>query len=261
MIDLQSQTQEALAALPASNIPTDPAKEVGPVVLFIDQNQSYSARIADLVNYAKFARAYGVDTIAPKRADGSERWYGTTQELAAERAAVLAEGVGYMPFAYCYGPKFGDQQVRAECDVLAEIMSVNNHCVCADLESEWNGQFAAGQLFEECMRPVPGLLYLTTFGDPRTMNFPIRQIAPAVNAWLPQDYDNYLASLDSQEEGEGMTVVQPALDLSGEFGPNNVPQIAAKMRAAGHKSIWLWDHAYAAGNVTLLQLVVKAFTE
>jgi len=255
-------TGETVAGIPtttAPTIPADPAKEVGKIVLWIDQRESFDARIPDLVTMAKFARAYGVDTISPKRADGSERWYGTTQKLAAERAAVLAEGVGYMPFVYCYGPKFGMEQVKQECAVLSEIMSVNNHCTMADMESEWNGQFSAAELFNECMRPVPGLLWVTTFGDPRTMNFPLKQIAPCVNCWVPQDYSNFLASLDPEDVAEGMSILQPGLDLSQEFGPNNVVQIAEKMKAAGHKALWLWDYAFDVRNTTLLQLVVKAF--
>lgn len=273
-VDLQEQPQQVIdpvteAVQAAASVPTtqpdtsipppDPSLEVGKIVLFVDQNESYHGNAANFAAIAQFAKSYGVDTISPKRADGEIKWYGTPEELAKEREAVLAEGVGYMPFTYCYGPRFGDNQVRGECAVLAEIMSVNNHAVCADLESEWNGQFAAASLFDECMRPVPGLLYLTTFGDPRTQNSPIREWAPCVNAWVPQDYSNWLASLDGLDASVGMTIVQPALDLSQEFGNNNVVQIAAQMKARGHKTLWLWDHAFARNNPELLRLVVAAF--
>jgi hypothetical protein len=250
---------EATEAAVVPSVPTDPAKEVGQIVLFLDQTESYAARTADFVAAAHFARAHGVDTISPKRADGGIKWYYSSERLAAERAAVLAVGCGYMPYTYCYGPRFGEQQVRDECAILAEIMSVNNHCVCADLESEWNGYYNDATLFDELMRPVPGLLYLTTFGDPRTQNFPIAQIAPCVNCWVPQDYSNWLAAQDSLQGAEGMTVVQPALDLSGEFGPNNVVQISAQMRARGHKALWIWNHKLAQQNPHLLDLVVAAF--
>lgn len=239
--------------------PPDPGAEAGKVVLFIDQTESVHGNATTFAQMAAFARSCGVDTIAPKRADGSIKWYGTTAELAREREAVLANGVGYLPYTYCYGPRFGDAQVRAECAVLAEIMSVNDHLVCADMESEWNGQYAAGTLFEQCMRPVPGLLWVTTFGDPKVQHFPIVQIAPAVNAWVPQDYDNYLAAMDGLDASEGMTIVEPAVDLSQEFGANNVEGIAAQMRSRGHKTLWVWCHAFAVTNPTLLRAVVAAF--
>lgn len=264
--NVEGQTTEAVTAaapvpttLPDVNVTPDPGAEVGKIVLFIDQNESYHANPAWLASVATWAKGYGVDTISPKRADGSIKWYGTPEELAKEREAVLAVGVGYMPYIYSYGMKFGINQVHEECNVLAEIMSVNNHCVCCDMESEWNGQYEAATVFNELMRPVPGMLWVTTFGDPKTQNFPIHQIAPCVNCWVPQDYSNWLASLDGADAAEGMTIVQPALDLSREFGANNVVQIAAMMRARGHKSLWLWEHAFAQANPELLRLVITAF--
>jgi len=134
--------------------------------------------IPQFVAAAQAAKALGFDTISPKRADGSIRWYHTPQQLAAERAAVLAEGVGYLPFAYCYGPHFGLQQVHDECAVLAEMCAANDGSVLADLEAEWNGQVESATLFAQLMQPVSGLLYLTTWADPNL-----------------QDWDGVLAAL------------------------------------------------------------------
>lgn len=245
---------------PEATVPEDPNKVAGAVVLFVDQTESYAAKIPDLEAWAEFARAHRIDTLAVKRGEGTQKWYGTALELAQEREAVLAKGCGYLPYFYLDGPKFGTAQVHGECAVLAEAMKANDGSVCVDMEVEWNGQEAAGALFEELMRPVPGLLYVTTWADPMTMNFPVRQIAACVNAWVPQDYNNYLASLEHlQQVPDGMTMIQPALDLSKEFGANNQVQIAEQMRARGHKTIWLWCRRFAAGNITLTDLVVRAF--
>lgn len=230
----------------------------GKIVLFVgvECKDWTPAQFGEL---ATWAHAQGVDTIAPKRADGSIKWYGDPVRLAAERAAVNAAGCGYLPFVYCYGPAFSTKQIDDECAVLAEIMAHNDGGVCADLEIEYDGQWGAGLRFSADMQSVPGLLFLTSWGDPRLQNFPTGAIAPCVNAWVPQDYDNFLASCEQQQISAGETIIFPALDLTQEFGPNNVVQLAAAAKARGHLSLWLWNAAVAQANPALLAQVIAAF--
>lgn len=237
---------------------TKAASECGKVVLFVGV-ECKDWTPAQFAECAQFARAHKIDTISPKRADGSIKWYGDAERLAAEREAVLHEGVGYLPFIYMYGPRFGDQQVRDEAAVCQEIMHVCNGDVCVDVEAEYDGQDHAANLFSTIMRPVPGLLYLTTWADPVQHNFPVRQFAPCVNAWIPQDYDNWLVQCESQQITTGMSIRFGALDLSQEFGANNVAGNAAAMRARGHLSMWLWEYEMARNNPAELDQVVAAF--
>lgn len=237
---------------------TRAAHECGKVVLFIGV-ECHDWTPEQFAEAARFARAHHVDTISPKRADGSIKWYGDAARLHAEREAVLAEGCGYLPFAYCYGPRFGDHQVREECAVLQEIMSVCNGDVCVDVEAEWDGQDHAANLFSTIMRPVPGTLYLTTWADPIQHHFPVRQFAPCVNAWIPQDYDNWLVACEQQQITTGMSIRFGALDLSREFGANDIAHNAALMRERGHLSLWLWEYAMARSNPSALDGAVSAF--
>lgn len=234
--------------------------KVGKVVLFIG-NECEHWTPEEFANAAKEARAWGVDTIAPKRMNGGQRWYDSPAHLAAERAAVLAEGCGYLPFGYCYGPAFNDQQIREECAILAEIMRVNDGIVCADMEAEWNGYVSAAQLFESLMRPVPGQLVISTWADPLQQNWAavVRALAPCVDAWGPQQYNNWLAAQESTLVGLGETCLQPEIDLSQEFGPNNPVQIAEEARARGHTSIYLWELGFARGDPALVEEIVHAF--
>ena len=241
-----------------ADIPTDPAVEWGKVVLFIG-NEAEHWTPEQFAEAAAFARAHGVDTIAPKRADGSIKWYDTPAHLEEERAAVLAKGAGYLPWAYCYGPKFGIGQVRDECAVLAEMMSDNHFSVLADLEAEWNGQPGAASLFSSLMRPIPGLLGVSSWADPFVQDFPVREIAPCVNAWIPQDYDNWLVACEQQQIQAGMSIRFAALDLTQEFGANSVVGNATLMRERGHRTLFLWEFEPAEANLTLLDEVVKAF--
>ncbi len=215
----------------------------GKVVLFIGV-ECARWNVADFARAAKTARAMGVDTIAPKRLDGGIPWYATTTHLREERAATLAEGCGYLPFAYCYGPRFGAKQIVEECRLLAEMMDANEGAVCADMETEWNGRAADAVHFATLMRPVSGFLYVTTWADPYQQNWSgvTRALAPCVNAWVPQQYTNWLAANESQLIALGETCVQPALDLTTEFGANDPLALARQAHARGHSTIWLWEY-------------------
>ncbi len=236
------------------------ASEVaGKVVLFIG-TECRTWSIADFANAARNARAMGVDTISPKRLDGGIPWYGEVGRLREERAAVLAEGCGYLPFAYCYGPRFGDAQIADECRLLAEMMNTNDGSVCADMEVEWNGRVAEAERFAALMRPVAGMLYLTTWSDPYQQDWSgvTRALAPCVNAWVPQQYNNWLAAQEGQLTALGETCIQPAFDLTSEFGANDPFALTRQARARGHTTIWLWEYQPALRNPNLTRGITAA---
>ena len=231
----------------------------GRVVLFIG-TECRTWSIADFASAARNARAMGVDTISPKRLDGGIPWYGDAARLRQERAAVLAEGCGYLPFAYCYGPRFGEAQIADECRLLAEMMAANDGSICADMEVEWNGHVADAERFEQLMRPVDGLLYVTSWSDPRQQDWlgVTRALAPCVNAWVPQQYDNWLAAQEGQLTALGETCVQPAFDLTGEFGANDPFALTRQALSRGHTTIWLWEYQPALRNPNLTRSIAAA---
>src|SRR5256885_15747670 len=125
--------------------PADLAVKTGSKVLFIG-TEAYGWQVADYVKAAQNARHFGFDTISPKVADGQLKWYKTPANLTAIRNAVLAQGCGFLPFHYIYGPRFGDDQIRAEAAVAKEIASLCDGLVCLDMEVEWNGKVDAVKL-------------------------------------------------------------------------------------------------------------------
>lgn len=231
----------------------------GKVVLFIG-TECRTWSIGDFARAARNARTLGVDTIAPKRLDGSIPWYGSAARLREERTAVLAEGCGYLPFAYCYGPRFGAAQIADECRLLAEMMAENDGAVCADMEVEWNGRVAEAERFAALMRPVAGMLYVTSWADPRQQDWlgVTRALAPCVNAWVPQQYNNWLAAQEQQLVALGETCIQPAFDLTGEFGANDPFALAQQARARGHTTLWLWEYQPALRNSNLTRNIAAA---
>ncbi len=229
----------------------------GRSVLFI-ANECAAWQPADFAAAARRAQQLGIDTIAPKRANGTERWYGDASRLKAESDAVRAEGVGYLPFSYCYGPAFGLGFVDAECGILAEMMTTLGFA-CADLEVEWDNRPDAAARFNARMSPVPGLLYLTTWADPVQQGWAsvTRALAPCVNAWIPQQYSDWLAAQSQQLISLGETTIQPAIDITSEFGANHPADIALQAAQRGETTIWLWEYLPAMANRQLTQQIAS----
>ena len=235
------------------------ARESGRVVLWIgNEGEGWSAQ--QFAEAARFAHGLGVDTLCAKVANGGQKLYGSVENLRAIREAVLAQGCGFIPFNYLYGPKISTQQIHDEAAVLAEMMTV---CpiVQADMEVEWNNQPEAAALLESLMRPVPGLLSVSTWADPNQQEWQgvIRALSPAVNAWTPQQYTDWLAAQEQggQLAGMGLTI-QPGIDLRPEFGTDHVMGIVQQAIAHGHRTVYLWEYQFAQSNPALVRQVVEA---
>lgn len=236
------------------------ARESGRVVLWIG-NEAKNWSVQQYADAARWARSLGVDCISPKMADGGIRWYGDAANLKAIRDAVLAEGCGFVPFTYLYGPHFAmPQQAHDECAIIAEMMSV---CplVQADMEAEFNNQAGAAAVYESLLRPTPGLLSVSTWADPNQQGWQgvIAALSPAVNAWTPQQYTDWLAAQEvgGQLAGMGLTI-QPGIDLSPEFGSDHVMGIVQQAINRGHRTVYLWEYSTAQGNPALVQQVCEA---
>lgn len=226
---------------PQGKTAEDMQKLFGKAVLFVFPDVSWS--VSRFAGMAAAAKSLGFDTVSPKIGEGTQAWY-SLEAVKEQRTAVLAAGCGYAPFWYSVGPKFGI--VAAEARMMQQYGDANDGILIADMEVEWNGQVAAAKQFESLFRPWNGVLGVTTWADPIYQNWlgVMAALAPAVNLWIPQRYDNWLASQGLPPEA---TIVQAAVDLSQEFGPNNVTSQVLRIAAAGG-SAWIWDNAYAQAN-------------
>jgi hypothetical protein len=241
----------------------DMARELGRVTLFINQTDSHKWGLSELDHAAVWARAHGVDTLAMKRADGTNKWY---QDIAKEKALCAARGVGYVPYLYSYGPRFGERQIAEECALAKEMGDAAGGLVCIDLESEWNSAdsvrysdgLSAVEVFSRQLAPWHGRVVLSTWGDPYQQDWRgvASGIASVVNAWGPQEYSDWLTSQEYQLRTLGATCIQPEFDLSSEFGTNHVEAEVRIAVARGHGSVWLWEYESAVHNPTLVRAVV-----
>ena len=235
------------------------SQKAGKVVLFIG-NECRHWTPKDFANAASFALSLGVDTIAPKRANGDQKWYVNAANLRLEREAVLAVGVGYLPFIYCYGPAFGEVQYQIEADTIKEICSVNDGLCCLDMETEWNGKAAEAAHFASLLQGA-GMLWCSTWADPNQQNWNgvVKALAPAITVWGPQEYTRWLEGQEGQLAALGVTHIHPEFDLGKGFDAGDDPLKAVEQAIArGHKSVWLWEYQYAKQNTQLVSQIVAA---
>ena len=238
------------------------AKQCGRTVLWLG-NETHGWTQDAWRAAGQFARSVGIDSLCAKVADGGIRWYGSPDQLLRNiRDVVLTTGAGFIPFSYCYGPKFGLAQVRDECAILAEMMSV---CpiVQADMEAEYNGQTAAAQLFESLMRPVAGLLSISTWADPVEQQWEgvAHDLAPCVNQWVIQQYTNWLAAQEGQYDPAVFTCIAPGVDLRAEFGADDPVAIARAAKAHGHQTLYIWEYESAKANPALCRELVAVMAQ
>ena len=233
------------------------AAQCGRTVLWLGV-ETRTWQLRDWHNAATFARSLGVDSVCGKVADGAVRWYpnGLTG-LTAIRDTVHAAGAGFIPFMYCYGPKFGMQQVNDESVILGELLHVCPVAQC-DMEAEYNGQTAAAQRFCALARPMQGLLSISTWADPvqQAWEGVAHDLAPCVNQWVIQQYTDWLAAQEGEYDPAVFTCIAPGVDLRPEFGADHVLSIVDEALAHHHSTIYIWEYESAQANPQLVRDIV-----
>lgn len=239
--------------------PADLVKKVGAKVLFIGI-ESYSWQLTDYVKAAQNARTMGFDTIAPKIADGTIRWYKSKTDLIAIRNAVLAQGCGFLPFTYLYGPRFNDDQIRAEAALAKEIASVCDGLCCLDMEVEWNGKVDAAKLLAKELSGTAYDFILTTWADPVQQNWMdvLKELDSVVSAWGPQQYTVWLVTQEDQFKTAGINTskIFPALDVADTYIGVDPLLCMTTAIARGHKSIWVWEYQACLANPNLIKAML-----
>lgn len=215
---------------------------------------------------ARVARAAQIDTICAKVANGTEKWYGTKENLIAIYKEVAFQGCGFIPMIYSYGPAISSDFVDGECAVLTEMQEAISETqengigfACADLEQEYNGRIDAAQRFSAAMQNKH-LLYLTSWADPRDQNWTniLNILRNCFNAFIPQAYNNYLSSTEYQQVAQDICI-QSGVDLSYEFGSANDPAAIARTAVThGQTTIWMWEYSFLGPYRSNVSGVIEA---
>lgn len=235
----------------------DIAKVTGQHLLFCGTSTQTWA-LSQFTEAAQFARAHGIDSLLLKVADGTYKWYGGLNGYRQIKAVIEAAGVGVIPYTYSYGNTYG--ALDTEIDILISYMQ-DSGVVCADMESEWNGQVGWASHLASRMSPLQGVFLVSTWADPSLQNWQgvIQVLAPCADAFMPQQYNNYLSTFWWQFAAAGASCLQPTLDMTQDFGSNDPVSIASDAYSQGHTAISIWYYETALANPGLLDQVLAAF--
>lgn len=238
---------------------SDIANLIGARSLFLGV-ETVSWNNQQFINAADFARSHKIDSLLVKCADGTNLWYGGIQGFKSISATLHSRGVGCIPYIYSYCNKFG--ALDAEIDILIEYMQASG-VVIMDAEIEWDGEINAAQHLASRMQPVPGMFLVSTWSDPslQAWNDVIRALAPATDAFMPQQYNDYLATFWGEFAQDGASYLIPTVNLDQSFGVNHPITIAQQAHAQKHPAISVWAYETAVNNPALLDQVVAAFPE
>lgn len=235
----------------------DTAKITGQHLLFLSTATAVWT-LAQFQEAARFAKAHGVDTLLVKVADGTYRWYGGLGGYQNIKKAIQAEGVGCLPYTYCYGNKYG--ALDAEIDILIAYMQESS-AIIADMEVEWNGQIGWAQHLCSRMQGQSGAFLVSTWADPSLQNWQgvLQAFNPCVSAYLPQQYSTYLGTFWSEFGASGAACLQPTFDMTQDFGTNDPVALAKAAHDQGHTAISIWYYETAVANPALLDQILSAF--
>ncbi len=237
-------------------------------VLFAGNECQYMT-IDQIVHMALRARDLGYTALAPKRANGTDLWFGNYAHLQEEHKAVWSTtGLQYIPWSYIYTqpPQYGLGFIQAQCQVLiqmqraiGELQPDNIGWVGADQEAEFNNRPDCMQMFANNMAPGNDILFVTTWGDPVEQgwgaNLPI--LEGAVNCIVPQDYNNWLKWASDHEYPKGLDI-QTGVDMRPEFGPNNPVQIAIDAHNEGRTPVWVWEASTSFADPTTTHQITNS---
>jgi len=233
----------------------DVAKVTGQHVLFLGVGTQGWA-LSKYQQVAQFAKDHGVDSLLLKVADGTNLWYGGINGYKQIKAVMHAEGIGCIAYTYSYGNKFSG--LDGEIAILKSFLQEDG-VVVADMEAEWNGQVSWASYLCSKMLGTSGTFLVSTWADPTQQNWQgvLSALNPCVDAYMPQQYNNFLASCWGQFAGAAC--LAPTLEMTQDVGANDPVAIARAAHDQGHTAISIWHYDTAVANPGLLDQILGAF--
>lgn len=248
----------------------DDANFVGPVSLFCGietanwSNQQFLA-------IGNFCKQHGIKTLFIKVSEVGSRagdiWYGGIDGFDKNVYQPLkAIGINVIPYQFSYGPSSSNFQTDINIAVQF-IQKYNVHCLDiegADWEGDTNSAAAkcASQL-AAALKPLPGKLWLSLPADyaNNNQNATFQALAAATNVFMPMAYSDHLTQVYKSQmlALNSGACIQPTLDLSQEFGANDVLANAKKIKADGCPAVSLWYEGFATQNPSLVDQIVSVF--
>lgn len=245
----------------------DDANTVGPVSLFLGVETANWTQ-QQFKDAASFAAQHKIQTLFVKVAEvgsaAGDIWYGGIDTFDKNVYQPLkAAGVNVLTYQYSYGP----QSANFSRDIDIAVQFLQKYQVhMLDLEGQtWEGSTGADTATKlaQALLPIPGKLWLSYPADFASNNQSgfIQAISPAVNVWCPMCYSDALMNVYKKQISvvNPQACLQPTLDLSQEFGANDVLRNAQQLKTDGCLAISLWEYQFAVTNASLVDQIVGVF--
>jgi hypothetical protein len=227
---------------------------LGRVGLFLGV-ETFSYTDAQWNSAAAFCKAHRVDFAIIKVFESTQgEWYGGNYGPIFKKFTDL--GVQVLPYGFLYGSGVtqGGRSLSWEIATLKKYMT-NWGMVCADMEgSWWSGNAGDAQAIHDGLVNQPGLFLASIPANPDAGTF--RPMASVIDMAMPMSYDDYLVSVTAGNMSSiGSMPVSPTLDLTNEFGPNNL--VANTQWAKQYEQVTFWYYGFAVSNPGLLDQLVS----
>lgn len=174
-------------------------------------------------------------------------WYGGGFSSIAK--LFTDAGVQVLPYGFLYGGNGLTWEIAELQKFQAEFGAV-----CGDMEGQWWWNNPSdGQTVANALQGHPGLFFGSIPADPSANTFqPMSKVMLA----MPMSYDDSLVAATRPDMSQiGNEPVYPTLDLSAEFGPNNV--LANAQWASAFDQVSFWYYGFATANPTLFDQAIS----
>lgn len=247
----------------------DDATFIGPVTLFCGVETAHW-NDSQFTAVAQFAKQHGISSLLIKVSEvgsgAGDLWYGGLSGIDHIKSLIEAQGIKFIPYTFPVGPYIDlVTNIQKATDIAVQLLN-RYGVVCLDVEgAPWEGQpgLDAGNYMASKLASVPGKLWLSMPADyaNNNQNGAMQALSPATNVWMPMSYNDKLTGLYKQQiqQINSDACIQPTLDLSQEFGANNVLANAQKIKADGCLAVSLWYEGFATQNTALVNEIVQLF--
>lgn len=159
--------------------------------LFIG-TESFGWSLADFDRAVTFALSLNFSYLVVKVYEITQGdWYQSLGGSGAVISHIKTQGIDVMPYGYFYGN-----------DAVTEITAIKQYLehfgeLCLDMEGEFDNDEPRMLPYFQSLQGHPGYIYISTWANPIDHQWEanIKLMNPLVQAWLPQVYTPYLASV------------------------------------------------------------------
>lgn len=251
-VDWSLDATPIIEAARKAYIASGPVQKFGRIGLFFGVD-TYHWNQSQWASAAQFCQNHRVNFAIIKVFESTQgEWYGGNFTPIMDE--FTSRGVAVLPYGFLYG----GSDLTWEISMLKKYMTVYGSCA-ADMEGGWwQGNAGDAQKIAAALGSVSGLFLVSLPANPDVSTF--KPLAPVIDMAMPMSYSDYLVQVTQDNMSAiGVKHIGPTLDLSQEFGANNLVANASWARQFEQVSFWYYD--FAGSNPGVLDQLIRVVGE